>query len=155
MARPPARGRIPRVTHEPERPRETQEGTSEARETPGRYLGADDLPEFKEVPSVAFPDDLAGALFGPGPISTHQRAWAVARDLLSDSRSRIQTKRATKVAEWLDRNEYHEAWDQVHSLIAEPHLCPTGLHDVCGCQVHQAWCPCIHEAEEDLRSILP
>jgi len=74
------------------------------------------------------------------PWTNEAWAWDRAKELLAD----VRTRRASKVADWLNAQGMPDTqWDKVHELIEERHPCSTGEHEVCGCQVHQAWCPCI------------
>lgn len=44
------------------------------------------------------------------------------------------------LVEWLMTYPYDSDWDKKHSKIAESHKDEKG-HEVCGCEIHQAYCP--------------
>ena len=54
-------------------------------------------------------------------------------------------KKLDRLAEAWDYSEF----DRTHDLIAEPGRCEKDLHDYCGCEIHQAWCPCMSEYMAD------
>lgn len=60
------------------------------------------------------------------------------------ARTAVLKKLDRLAMEW-DLTEF----DRAHALVAEPGRCEKNLHDYCGCEIHQAWCPCMYDYRAD------
>jgi len=54
--------------------------------------------------------------------------------------SQLKGAARRSIIEWLRNNEYDPDWDSKHIKVSEYHQDEHG-HVVCGCEIHQAWCP--------------
>lgn len=140
-SRPPSRGRIPSAG-----PRETQEGTSPAPPDPTRHIEAPEGTEDKGESRVTFPLDLAKRLGIKTSLSTSSRWVTLTRIVDGAPHGTLINQVHRWLSEQMDLPAGPEDWEQwvkVHDLIGSSDPCITGKHQVCGCPVHQASCPCM------------